>query len=107
MLGHRYPLLIEERHIKAKPGVTPRGAEMFKEALDAFGPNVRGVRGTWLGGGDIADNFDTFKGLLKSGLSPEKAALGTFTGKMASRAGYSNVRVVMGTGSKVVVEFTR
>jgi hypothetical protein len=94
-------------YIKAKPGVTPRGSEMFNDALNAFGPNVRGVRGTWLGGGDIADNFDSFKGLLSSGLSPEQAALGTFTGKMASRAGFSNVRVVMDTGSKVVVEFSR
>ncbi|WP_437576463.1 hypothetical protein [Sorangium sp. So ce887] len=91
-------------YIKAGPG-TPRGSQMFKEALDAFGSNVKGIRGTWLGGGDLASNFDSFGAALKSGLTPEQAAFKTFTGKMAYRAGFTRVKIVTNNARKVVVEF--
>lgn len=55
-------------YIKVGPG-TPKGGQMFNEAMQAFGPNVKGVRGTWIGGGDIADNFDAFKAAAAGGAS--------------------------------------
>lgn len=94
-------------YIKAKEGMTPRGGEMFKEAMERFGPNVKGVRGMWKGGGDLADNFDAFKAALAGTATPEEAALKTFTGKMAAHAGFSKVKVVENGADRVVVEFTR
>lgn len=80
---------------------------MFDEAMAAFGARVEGVRGTWLGGGDLASNFDTFQAGIKAGLDPAAAASSTFTGRMAARHGFTNVRIVNNAPSKVVVEFTR
>lgn len=87
---------------------TPSGSGMFEEAMDKFRPNVKGVRGTWLGGGDLKDNFDSYKAGLAKGLTPEESArTHTFTGKMADRAGFSNVKVVKDTDGKVVAEFRK
>jgi hypothetical protein len=80
---------------------------MFNEALKAYGSNVKGIRGTWLGGGDLASNFDSYKANIKAGLDPRAAAQKTFTGTMATRAGFTTVTVVSDTSSKVVAEFTR
>ena len=70
---------------------TVRGGEVFKAILDRFradGVAFKGVRGLWFSG----DNLATFNDLIKKGLSPEQAASQTFTGKMAARNGYPNVR---------------
>jgi hypothetical protein len=81
-------------YIKTGPK-TPRGGQMFDEALKAYGPNVNGIRGTWNGGGDLSDNFDSFKAGLKSGLTPERAAReATFTGHMAENSGFTKVAVI-------------
>jgi RHS repeat-associated protein len=87
---------------------TPRGGEMFWEAIKAFGlENIRGVRGTWIGGGKLADNFDAYKKAIAAGMTPEKAAFETFTGKMAMKAGFTKANIVTDTAGKVVAEFTR
>jgi hypothetical protein len=75
--------------------------------MEQFGPNVKGVRGTWIGGGEIADNFDAFKAALKAGATPEEAAFKTFTGKMARRSGFTTAKVVQNDAGKVVVEFAK
>jgi hypothetical protein len=98
-------------YIKTGPK-TPRGRQMFDEALKAYGPNVEGIRGTWNGGGDLSDNFDSFKaGLkagLKTGLTPERAAReATFTGHMAENSGFTKVAVIANFETKVIVEFRR
>lgn len=80
---------------------------MFNEALRAYGSNVKGIRGTWLGGGDLSSNFDAYKANIKAGLDPKAAAAETFTGKMATRAKFTKVTIVSDTDAKVVVEFTR
>ncbi len=95
---------ILDLYIKAGPS-TPRGGVMFREALAAFGPNVRGIRGTWLGGGELSTNFDAFRAAVQSGLAPEVAAFRTFTGEMARRAGFTSARIVEDSGTRVVVEF--
>jgi hypothetical protein len=78
---------------------------MFNEALKAYGGSVKGVRGTWLGGGELSSNFDAYKANIKAGMEPPVAAKNTFTGTMASRAGFTKARIVVDTKSKVVVEF--
>jgi hypothetical protein len=95
--------------IKSEPRRTPRGGRMFAAALAAFGgrDNIVGIRGTWLGSGELRDNFDSFQKALTAGASPEAAALQTFTGKMAMRNGLIKVAVITNTPSKVVVEFTK
>jgi hypothetical protein len=97
---------ILDLYIKAGAN-TPRGREMFSEALRAYGSNVKGIRGTWLGGGDLRSNFDSYKASLRAGLDPSAAAADTFTGKMATRAGFTTITIVTDTDAKVVVEFTR
>lgn len=94
-------------YVKAKEGLTPRGGAMFNEALAAYGSNVYTIRGTWLGGGELADNYLSFRAAIAAGLTPEQAALGTFTGKMASRAGFNNVQIIENQAGRVVVNFTR
>lgn len=86
---------------------TPSGAEMFREAMRVFGPNVKGVRGVWVGSGTLKDNFLTYKALIQAGKTPEEAAMGTFTGKMAVRAGFTKVKVTTDEALRVIVEFTR
>jgi len=93
-------------YIKRGPE-TPSGGEMFNEAMAAFGSNVQAVRGTWHGGGDLADNFDAFKAAIANGLDPEEAAFQTFTGRMAARHGFVNATVTRNDDSKVSVEFRR
>jgi hypothetical protein len=50
----------------------------------------------------------SFKAGLKSGLSPEDAALiHTFTGHMAAKSGFTRATVVLNNNEKVTVEFRR
>ena len=92
---------------KNDPPTTPKGGEMFDEAMRAYGPNVKGIRGNWFGTGEMTDNFDSFKDALKSGLPPEEAAFHTFTGHMAAKWGFTRVTVVSNDAEKVIVEFRR
>jgi hypothetical protein len=92
---------------KNDPPITPKGGEMFDEAMRAFGPNVKGIRGIWFGTGEMTDNFVSFKDALKSGLPPEEAAFHTFTGHMAAKWGFTRATVVLNTDKKAVVEFRR
>jgi hypothetical protein len=91
-------------YIKKGPN-TPSGSAMFNEALEQFGSNVKGVQGYWIGGGDLADNFNSFKAAVSAGLSPEAAAFQTFTGKMAQRAGFLTSTIVDNSEHAVVVLF--
>jgi hypothetical protein len=93
---------------KNDPPLTPRGGEMFEEAMRAFGPNVKGIRGHWIGTDPkMSLNFDSFKTALKRGLSPEEAAFHTFTGHMAAKSGFTRATVVLNDDKKVIVEFRR
>ncbi|WP_328721872.1 RICIN domain-containing protein [Streptomyces sp. NBC_00247] len=73
---------------------TPRGGEMFNAALAHFGDAVKGVKGYWQDGGTLIDNLDSFNAAVRGGATLEEAALATFTGKMASRAGFTRVEMV-------------
>lgn len=72
---------------------TIRGGQVFDAIYDEFnaqGKSIKGIRGLWYGG----DNLKSFNEAIIKGVSPEGAAhLNTFTGTMAGRKGFSNVRI--------------
>ena len=92
---------------------TPKGSVMFQDAMDALGSSVRGIRGKWLSGsGELQDNLDSFNAGIQSGLTPQEAALNTFTGKMAALNGFTNATIEstvgpMGEYTSASVVFTR
>ncbi|WP_343242847.1 ricin-type beta-trefoil lectin domain protein [Streptomyces sp. SID12501] len=82
--------------VKKGPG-TPSGGEMFNAALAHFGNKVKGVKAYWQNGGELSDNLNSFNKAVRSGeyASLEEAALrGTFTGKMSSKSGFTNVEII-------------
>lgn len=91
-------------YIKVGP-TTPKGAEMFSEAVCAFGQNIKAVRGRWLNRDGLADNFDSYRKALAGGLTKDEAAFATFTGKMARRHGFINAKVLGDTPEEVVAVF--
>ena len=114
-LGHGVLAQLEddgflELYIKVGPD-TPRGGQMFREALAAFGgrsnQDIRGIRGIWNNTSDISTNFDAYRAALGRGLSPEEAVFNTFTGEMSRRHGFVNGQVTSDQGWQVIVEFTR
>ena len=70
---------------------TPSGQEMFDGLWDAIGGDVRRIRGAWRAVPRWTANLDTFNDGIRQGLSPEQAALRTWTGKMARRKGFTEV----------------
>ena len=78
---------------------TPAGHQMFDEALEAFGDNVAGIRGSWSDTRGLDTNYRQFQASTDAGLSTDAAALSTFTGQTAARNGFSQVQsVVNGVG---------
>jgi hypothetical protein len=76
--------------VLAKEGVTPTGSEMIADVMEKIGGNAKAIRGTWLGGGDMKDNLDSFNAGIQSLMLTEKeAARRTFTGKMAAKYGFN------------------
>jgi hypothetical protein len=75
-----------------------RGKEQFEAILDHYTGRVRRIIGYWMAEGD---NLETFNRLTAppDGLPPQEAALLTWTGQQASRAGYSQVRIEELTGA--------
>ncbi|MFE0590379.1 ricin-type beta-trefoil lectin domain protein [Micromonospora echinospora] len=82
---------------------TPNGGQMFQDALEVLGPRTRGIRGKWVAG-EMQDNLDSFNSGIQIGLSPEEAAMHTFTGKMAARNGFTSATIERVVGS--VGEYT-
>ncbi|MFF3734299.1 putative T7SS-secreted protein [Streptomyces sp. NPDC002476] len=78
---------------------TPRGSEMFDNAIRSFGNDVQGVKGYWQNGGTLRDNLDSFNSAARNAppgdmRALENAARNTFTGKMAARHGFTDVEIV-------------
>jgi hypothetical protein len=91
IIGELNSLGVIEFIIRAGPE-SPRGGQMFADMVNFFGrENVHGVLGKWLPG--LPDNLNSFNQLLRQGMTVEQAALGTFTGKMAARYGFTHVQV--------------
>ncbi|MFE3760816.1 ricin-type beta-trefoil lectin domain protein [Streptomyces sp. NPDC059104] len=87
--------------VLAEEGVTPSGSEMIAEVMEKIGGNAKGIRGTWLGGGDMKDNLDSFNaGIQSLQLTEQEAARRTFTGKMAANYGFNGeVKIVAKEGT--------
>ncbi len=77
--------------VLAEEGKTPGGAAMIDELMGKIDySGAEGMGGTWLGGGEMKDNLDSFNaGIQSLMLTPEEAARRTFTGKMASKYGFN------------------
>ncbi|WP_158710361.1 hypothetical protein [Streptomyces sp. NRRL F-5126] len=94
-----------------KGPTTPRGAQMFDDAINHFGAeNLNAIEGKWVRA--MPSNLNTFNEMVRGGMSPEQAAGSTFTGKMAARHGFGNVQVTKAVGepgayTDVQVLFTR
>ncbi|MHA6883128.1 hypothetical protein, partial [Ralstonia pseudosolanacearum] len=71
------------------------GTDMFSSMmlrLNREGIDVNAITGTWISGGDSV-NAAEFARNVKMGMTPEDAAMNTWTGRMAARYGYSSVNV--------------
>lgn len=86
------------------------GTELFNSTIDHYAKNndVKGVLTQWVGGA----NLEAFNRNMASGMTKEASAVGTFTGKMARRRGFTNVNVAQakfkdGEYRSVSVYFTR
>jgi hypothetical protein len=94
-------------YIKEGP-LAPSGGDMFREGMASFSANYTGVRGTWLGKGDLTSNFDSFRAAVAAGKTEVDAALNyTFTGAMAKKYGFTRAVITGNEEFKVVVEFTK
>lgn len=75
----------------------------FASALKIFKAGVHAVEGNWVDGElGSSDNLAAFNALTKAGLSAEQAALGTWTGRQAAKAGFT--KVVLLPGGKFMLE---
>lgn len=75
--------------------------------IKCSGDRVKGVRGTWLGKGDMKTNFDAYRAARAAGKSSEEAAASTKTGIWAKDAGFSTIKTIEDTIDRIVVEFTK
>jgi hypothetical protein len=66
---------------------------MFDKVMGHFGDRVNAVHGNF-----IDDNRNTFNRLTANGFDHFSAAAGTWTGKQASRYGFTNVQAVTTVG---------
>jgi hypothetical protein len=85
-----------------------RGADEFKEILNHFEGRVKSIRGAW----NYGTNLEKFNELVAAGKSAEEAALGTWTGQQAVKAGFGKVTIRQlygkpGAYDKVFVLFTK
>ena len=67
------------------------GKGLFGEAWDALGNQASAIGGKWNTG--MPDNLNSFNENIKLGMSPERAAINTFTGKQAQRRGFNKVEL--------------
>ncbi|MET8131358.1 LamG-like jellyroll fold domain-containing protein [Streptomyces sp. NPDC005251] len=84
-----------------------RGIDLFNRALDHFGDRVTSINGNL-----IEENRDTFNKLTGEGMPEEEAILKTWTGKLATRSGFSVLKSLKligkpGNYSKVEPIFVR
>ncbi|NVM57282.1 MAG: RHS repeat-associated core domain-containing protein, partial [Desulfobacterales bacterium] len=71
-----------------------RGSEQFKQVVDFF-PQAKGIKANW----QYGDNLLEFNKLTKAGLSPTEAAAKTWTGKQATKHGFTKIADIELTGT--------
>ncbi|GGL14215.1 hypothetical protein GCM10011588_30940 [Nocardia jinanensis] len=81
---------------------TPPGHQMFDDMWAAIGHHVRRIAGQWEPNEVLHGNLNTFDQLLQQGHSPQEAAFGTWTGKMARHLGFTEVTVEVDSDNRSV-----
>ncbi|MER7757196.1 polymorphic toxin-type HINT domain-containing protein [Kitasatospora sp. NPDC097643] len=86
----------------------PSGADMFKEALEAFGgpDKIRGITASW-NVGELDTNLRKFNELIRKGESLEDAARGTWTGRQAGARGWTSASVDLEMSSGIPTEHSK
>jgi hypothetical protein len=82
---------------------------MFDDMMGAMNKNgqVKEVLGQWSNTPGLTSNYDAMLSNLKAGMSPEAAAMNTWTGRQAARYGFTNVEVSGNATSGYRVTFTK
>ena len=73
------------------------GSDLFNSLLKRVSlenVNINGIRGAWIKGTDSV-NYAQYRAGIVNGLTPEKAALNTWTGKIVQANGYTRVEQVI------------
>ena len=81
--------------VEAGAGSPIRGTEMFAQMMKHFCSNVKGIRGSW----HYGDNLATVNKLTSEGMSLSEAALQTWTARRATEHGFKSVRVLDSEGT--------
>jgi hypothetical protein len=94
-----------------------KGSEMFDRMMQHFGDKVKRIQGEWYGvdlsNPDKRSNIHTVNMLIRDkGMEPEEAAMLNFTGKMAERNGFTEVKILDHDGApgyytSIKVEFSK
>lgn len=102
-----------QNKMSAQNGMTPRyrGYELFDymmQDLAARGVEIVEIHATWITyGRGVKTNFTQFDQALRNGLSPEEAALQTWTGIQARRYGFEKADSIDITDRVVTVRFLK
>ena len=67
-----------------------RGTDLFKQMMEHFGSNAKGVKGKWVSG----TNLDKVNELTAKGVPIEEAVKQTWTANRARDAGFGNATLV-------------
>ncbi|BCX73166.1 hemagglutinin repeat-containing protein [Acinetobacter sp. Tol 5] len=89
------------------PYMNASGVDMFSSAIQRLnqeGIQVNKIRGAWISGTDSV-NTAQYSANLAKGMSPNDAALNTWTGKIAQRHGYTKVEEIESSGGVTYVIF--
>ncbi|MDA1164139.1 MAG: hypothetical protein O3B13_13615 [Planctomycetota bacterium] len=99
---------------KPKKGKTCRvkGHEFFEAMIKHFGRRATTVRAEWLEVEGFEDNLRIYNTCISANKSPDTCAKSTKTGKWATGAGFTNVKIIREEGAKgdyheVIVEFSK
>lgn len=94
-----------------------KGREVFRSLFQYINSNfdeILKIRGTWRSSDAVRDNLNSFNSFIKAGLSPNEAAMKTYTGKMADELNFikanvlpSSIKNTDGTYNSVDVLFTK
>jgi hypothetical protein len=85
------------------------GTEMFDDMMGTMNKSgqVNEILGQWSNTPGFTSNYDAMRANLKAGMSPDAAAMNTWTGRQAARYGFTNAEVGGNATSGYIVTFTK